>query len=368
MLFAATGLIFLASCDKGGDPEPKATETLMQLIDSQPNLDSLKKYIQFAPKVVEKLNAAVGSEGTFFAPNNAAFQNLIASISGGGDPLPLESVNPTIMIDVLEYHFSSMQYTLKELTAGTPIGTLQGEEIGIAIVNDEPTLLTGSTTANIAIVSEVKGTNGVMLVTGSVLIPPTWGARLVPLLGTNGGTIMLGADFSSLAYGIQKADTFATVSQLPTIISRLIGTADNTVFAPVNPVFEIAAAGAGVTVPQYLAGLSGQSWYGLILNHIVMDDVAGSAITTGVPLTTALTADGVNFNVLLPFVDATGGINPDAVGRIYLDGNGDVDLAAVLGGDPSTLANLDGYVAVPDASVTSNGRVHAFAGVLAPPQ
>src|SRR5690606_38168044 len=103
-----------------------------------------------------------------------------------------------------------------------------------------------------------------------VIVPPTIGDLLVKTLGTVAQPLLLAADFTTLAAGIQMAEQFAATNSLP----RLLGTLDNpgvliddefiTVFAPTNGVFQAASLTA--------SSFNGQQWYGIILNHIVAGD------------------------------------------------------------------------------------------------
>jgi len=273
-----------------------------------------------------------------------------------GFPADIRSINPDIVKGVLAYHVSATRYEAADLPEGTVVGTVQGEDI---TVNADGTLLTGATNTAIEIsTADVKATNGVVHILASVMIPPSVGASLTPILGTNAGTILLGANFSDLATAIGLADAFAAEAGAPTLTSILAGTTEHTVFAPTNETFAAAAAGAGVTVEQFLASLTGQQWYGVVANHVVLSRVLPEDLTTGASFPTALEGSRIlvfNNTELVPAANGLG---------IYLDGNGDVDLT-----DPATLANLDAEVVAPASAigtVAANGRVHVIAGVLLP--
>ena len=357
---------YVDNSDDEDDTQGEPTSNIWELVESTDGLDSLEKYLNVYPDLVATLEA----EGTFtlFAPDNNAFISLLAT---PGFPSNISSINPDIIKNVLAYHVSTTQYLAADLTAGSEVATAsQGNEK--IVVNSDGTLLTGSSNSAIEITSaDKKATNGVMHVVGSVMIPPTVGATLTPILGTNAGTLLLGAPFSVLAQAIQKADAFAEENSLTTLVSILSGETTHTVFAPTNATFAAAAdaqegigdgdgTGTDAEVQAFIDALSGQSLYGMIANHVVLDEVLDTDLTTGATLTTAFTLDGQTYGSLTIFNNTEAIPAQNGVG-IYIDGNGDVDLA-----DQSTYGNFDAEVAVPNAAVNPNGRVHVIAGILSP--
>ena len=327
----------------------------MEIVTNTAGLDSLEKYLNFYPDVVATLSGT--GDFTLFAPDNNAFINLLAT---PGFPQDIRSINPDIVKGVLAYHVSTTRFEAADLSAGTAVTSLQGEAIE---VNTDGTLKTGSTNGAIQISeADIKATNGVVHVTATVLIPPSVGASLTPILGTNAGVLLLGAAFSDLAAAITVANAYATENSLPTLTSILAGSTAHTVFAPTNATF---AAGQ-ITAESF----TGQQWYGIIANHVVMADVTADTLTS----TTAQTT-GVTFNSALLIDPANGTYNPlfffyaDAAKQngigVFIDSNREF-----LGGfDPTNAASyaiFNGEVALPNAAVTANGRVHVIAGVLAP--
>jgi uncharacterized surface protein with fasciclin (FAS1) repeats len=345
---------YVNNSDDDDDTQGEPTKTVWELVQSTEGLDSLEKYLGVYPDLV----ATLGASGTFtlFAPTNDAFKSLLET---PGFPKNIESINPDIIKNVLAYHISVTSYLKADLTSGKQVTTLatgQGVDVNSVdkiVVNADGTLLTGSSNNAIAITgANKKATNGVMHVVSSVLIPQTVGAQLTPILGTNAGALLLGADFSILAQAIFKADTFAATNSLTTLVSIFSGTTYNTVFAPTNATFNAGS----VTAATY----TGQQWYGIIANHIVMDEVLDTELTTGATYNTAFTLDGQTYGKIQVFNNTAAIPAQNGVG-IYLDGNGDVDLA-----NPETYGGFDAEVALPNAVVNPDGRIHVIAGVLAP--
>lgn len=356
MLFSLSALVIFTSCGEDGEdepePEPEPTETIYQLIESTGGLDSLKKYLDFYPDLVATLSGS--GDFTLFAPDNNAFVGLLAT---PGFPADIRSINPDIVKTVLAYHVSASRFEAADLASGTTVSTVQGESI---TVNEDGTLLTGATNAAISVTTaDIKATNGVMHVLASVMIPPTVGASLTPILGTNAGTLLLGANFSDLATGIGLADAFAAEAGVPTLVSILAGQTTHTVFAPTNETFAAAAAGAGVTVEQFVASLTGQQWYGIIANHVVLDTVEPTDLVTGATFPTALEGSQLLVFNNTEAIPAQNGLG------IYLDSDGNVDLQ-----DPTTYTGFNAEVVAPASAigtVAANGRVHVIAGLLTPP-
>jgi uncharacterized surface protein with fasciclin (FAS1) repeats len=163
---------------------------------------------------------------------------------------------------------------------------------------------------------------------GNILIPPVQVFSVVAEhLGKVSQAILLGADFTTLAAAINKADEFAEGAGQATLKSILSDeSATLTVFAPVNQVFETA----GIT----LAAFTGEQWYGLIANHVLMETVLAADLS-GVYTSAA----GSPITVL-----ESGGLDSDGE------------------------AGAEATIAVPDAFISQvNGVVHAIAGVLVLP-
>ena len=366
MLFSLSAMVVFVGCDSGEEEEeqePDPTQTLMEIVNTTEGFDSLKKYIEFYPDLVAALSGT--GDYTFFAPDNNAFVGLLAT---PGFPEDIRSINPDIVKGVLSYHVSTTRYESADLTAGLSISTLVPNEN--IVINEDGTLKTGSSNPAIEITeADVKATNGVMHIIGSVMITPTVGATLTPILGTNAGTLLLGAPFSSLAYGIQQAEAFALSNSLPSVIGTLAGAATTTVFAPTNETFAAAAAQSEVTVEQFLGSLTGQQWYGMILNHVVIGSVAPADLTS-----TAAQTTGVTYESALVIDQASGTKNPlfffyaDAAKRngigLFIDSNR--EYATFNPVDPATYAIFNAEVVLPDAAVNGTSRVHVIAGLLSP--
>ncbi len=339
MLTVVFGLLFTTSCDED-DEEPIPTMTIVEIATSTPGLDSLAKYLSVYPDLVGLLGG--NGDFTVFAPTNDAFIGLLQT---PGFPSNITSINPLIIKNVLAYHVSTTRYEASALTAGVEVATASEGSESI-IINDDGTLLTGSSNAAIVVLqANIKATNGVIHTIGSVLIPPSVGATLTPNLGKTSGAVLLGADFSTLASALIKSEQHAATSDLiPSLIGVLAGTTAHTAFLPSNATF---AAGE-LTADSFTA----EQWYGIIANHVVLDEVGPALLVQGKTMTTALGATLTVLTAEAPTDPARGILT-----GIAIDSNGDTTPEAQVAVPSSASPSL----------VTSNGQIHVIAGVLLPP-
>lgn len=246
-------------------------------------LDSLHKYLSIYSDLVSLLDGT--TEYTLFAPNNEAFISLLAL---PGFPADIRDINPDIIKGVLSYHIVAGTSLQSDLTSGTELTTLftntQGNPDDKIIVNADGSLKTGSTNQAIQIVdADNRATNGVVHVTGTVLIPQTVGASITQLLGTPAGTVFLATDFTYLAQminnadeGVAAQDQIRTLLATPSFEDAATSTVSRTFFAPPNAFFEAAAAqSGGITVEQLIASFGtgeASAARAILLNHIVTED------------------------------------------------------------------------------------------------
>ncbi len=314
--FGLLSMVYLSSCNKDNNNKETPTQTLWELMQSTTGLDSLTKYISLYPDIESTLKGT--GSFTFFAPTNDAFASLMAT---PGFPSNIAQINPDLIKSVLLYHIADQAYSKSQLTSGTSVTTEESEDI---TVNSDGTLKTGATNPSIEIdQADLNATNGVMHTTKSVLIPPSVGATLTPLLGTVAGTLMLSADFSDFAKAIQKADSFIPPGESPIVSMFASTTSQVTVFAPPNEVF----SQGNIKISDYTDTV----WRYIILYHAI----AG----------TKKLADLTQRSY--PSLSYLGE-------SVYLTSS-------------SGAAYVNGYpIVVPDASPASNGIVHVLGGFLVP--
>ncbi len=337
----STSALFFTSCgddDSSSTPAPTpATQNLYEILGSKSELSELKGFIDDFG-----LASALQSTDptTFFAPNNAAFDKLRVTL--GTDDLA--TVNPAIIEEVLKFHvIAGNALTKEQLVGQVTVVTVQGESIEMNNgATNSGTIKTGGSDDEVNILeADINATNGRMHVVETILIPPTIFASIGVNLGKLSQPILLGADFTTLAAAIAKADEYATGASLPTLTS-ILSSDDSTytVFAPSNGVF----TAAGITIDTY----TGEQFYGIIANHVVSGVVAAADINTVGQQLSTLAGGTITVLTLDAPTDPDNGI----LTGIALDSNGDT--------------TAEGQVAVGDAFNASNGVLHVLAGILVP--
>jgi uncharacterized surface protein with fasciclin (FAS1) repeats len=364
--------IGITSCDDDdGDDGPKVYDgTVLQLIsDSKYKesstvtddkaLDSLAKYINLYPELTAMLSGS--ADVTLFAPSNKAFKNLLAT---PGFPANISLISPDVIENVLAYHIVNGEERKADLTAGTTLSTNFTDPMApgaaqIITVNTNGTLKAAPNATNTDIdivVADNLANNGVVHIVESVMIPPSTGAVLVPILGTMAGTVLLGKDFTYLASLVMKADAGfaegANLNQKKIVTLLALPTSANpngsTFFAIPNAVIT-AIAGGSANVQAFLDGFDATEARALLLNHyvagtkFVVTASGGSTTITNDATTDAVSGTDLTFKTGLP----TSANNPYGV---------------IVTVDP---ANTSKYAPIVVKDVShSNGIIQVIAGML----
>jgi len=297
--------------ENGGAPEPDPTQTIYQILQNAPGLDSLARYIQSYPDIISLINSS--GNLTLFAPDNSAFENLLST---EGFPNDIRQINAEVIKGVLFYHLLLNGLSDADLVPGSILPTaFPGEFIRI---NLDGTLKTGSAAnAKIELIRKnIRATNGYVHMVGDVLIPPTIGSTLTELTGTVAGTILLYGNYSILANAILKADSSLAPEQIP--LMEILRDQEVTLFAPPNEVFK--------ALELETEDLSGSQWREIVRYHIL----PGTVVISRLLERSYATFQGEKlFNTAGKFIN----------------------------GFPIT---------IPDASPAANGTVHVLAGLLKP--
>jgi len=248
-------------------------------------LDSLVMYLDRPQFADLKAVLSGTTEVTLFAPSNTAFKNLTA-LPGLTDP---DKVNQDIIKAVLAYHIVPGKKTSSDLTAGASLNTMytvSGTPDVIKVNADGATLLTGSSNDKIVITTKDQlTTNGVVHTTATVLIPNAIGAQLKNILGTIAASVLLGSDFTYMAYLINKSEVGATASN--SVTAKLSDrTAKLTFLAVPNAVVTLTAAAAlekenptQAEVMGWLATFTADQARDLLSNHIIIGQYTVGAST-----------------------------------------------------------------------------------------
>jgi uncharacterized surface protein with fasciclin (FAS1) repeats len=318
LIMTAVSFTFTA-CDDTEDAEPAPEDSILEIVASSDNHTQLDFFLKKYPNLVTVLEG--NGPFTLFAPNDGAFASLKVILGVES----LESVNAAVIEGVLAFHVHSGLVLRSEMTSETSLTTAQGEAITF---NGEGNIATGGSNPNVLFGAEILATNGVVQVVETILIPPTVFATIGANLGKVSQTVLLGADFSTLSAAIFKADTYATAENTTLLTAVLAGTDEVTVFAPINAVF----AGAGITLETFTA----EQWYGIILTHVVSGNFSAEALGGAL-------AQGNNTLTTLAQTN--------------------VQVAPASFQDTPTLS-VGGAPVVAADIISSNGRVHAIAGIV----
>lgn len=152
------GLILgLSACS--GNTETLPTETIAELVESDPQFSGLLELLEIA-----NLKATLSEAGPFtlFAPSNDALKKLETS-----------PANEEEYRQLLLYHVLDQKLEAKDITASGTLTTRQGESLSYAVADDGVTLTDSRSNAVKVVKTDIKATNGVIHVIDKVLFLPT---------------------------------------------------------------------------------------------------------------------------------------------------------------------------------------------------
>ncbi|MDX2443078.1 MAG: fasciclin domain-containing protein [Bacteroidales bacterium] len=215
--------LFATSCEKDDDTEPAPTNDIMQIVDLNAGVSTLKAAIDAAA-----LRATLKEEGPFtvFAPTNDAFAAL--------DPTVVAYLlaTPAELTKVLTYHVVSGNIMSGDLTAGT-VETLNGENVTVDLSNGVK-INDATVTA-----ADVEASNGVIHLIDKVLLPEN--------LDLSGMEMSI----AELAIGNANLSSLVAILSLPGLSDILAAAADDnanlTVFAPTNDAFSAVLNALGLS-------------------------------------------------------------------------------------------------------------------------
>ncbi len=216
------GLIMFTSCNDDDDViEFVPTNNIVELAQATPQLSKLEAALIKYPDLVNLLSGS--GNFTVFAPNNNAFDDLLAAI-GQTD---INDIPEDVLKNVLQYHvYASAALESSMVTSGT-IEMANGEDAVVVADNN------GVSIANAQVILvDAIGTNGVVHIIDSVMVPPS----ISPIVGTIVAPAYFNKDFTTLIAAVQAAD--------PSILELLLSNGPNdnglTLFAPTNDAFTAA--------------------------------------------------------------------------------------------------------------------------------
>ncbi len=275
---------------------------------------------------------------TVFAPTNDAFARSLNELG-----LTLDDVvgDIDLLTSILTYHVIDGSVYASDLSDGLEAETINGATFTVNISDDGVTLVDGMSREVNIVTTDIEGTNGIIHVIDSVILPPMEAemdssdesmasetiADIV-IAGSEGGNSDRDG-FSYLLAAVQNAD--------PSVLAALSGEGSLTVFAPTNQGFINLTAALGLTPKQLLSPQNEAVLTQVLLYHVVPSET-WAADVVGLP-------DGSSVSTLLPDTQNAFAVYFDSTGTPYL--NNGVNLVAT---------DIE----------ASNGVVHIINDVLVP--
>ncbi len=134
--------------------------TVFEVIRDTPELSQVYDFFEAAGSLEDLLPQ--GQTFTIFAPSNTAVEALdIAALQEFAELVQLN--------EILQFHVVLETFDLEDLEQGMRLGTLQGEKLTIAQLEDGSTTVSGG----MVLTSDIEGIDGIIHVIDTVLIPGT---------------------------------------------------------------------------------------------------------------------------------------------------------------------------------------------------
>lgn len=147
------------------------TQTFYDAVSANPDLSTLKQFIDASAGAKDLLNAA--SSGTLFAPSNAAFTALEPVLAEVQLNVALLVQNAALTERLIKYHYDSSTVFSAAINGNTTLSRVEGGDISFGINNGTISVSDGedSTTAATVTWPDVFTSQGVIHVIDNVLVP-----------------------------------------------------------------------------------------------------------------------------------------------------------------------------------------------------
>ena len=186
------------------------SKSIVDIAVSNPDFSTLVAAVK-AAGLVETL--AGKGPFTVFAPTNAAFAKLPKELLAD----LLKPENKEKLVAILTYHVVPGKVMAADVVKVTEAKSVQGQAIAVKVANGNVTL-NGSSKV---IKTDIVGSNGVIHVIDSVILPPEQSAKTIV----------------ELAMGSKDLSTLVTAVKAAGLVETLAGKGPFTVFAPTNEAF-----------------------------------------------------------------------------------------------------------------------------------
>ena len=299
----------------------EVTKTIVDIAVEDGRFETLVAALQAADLV-----STLSGEGPFtvFAPTDDAFAALPDGVVAG----LLEDI-PSLT-EVLTYHVVSGTVLAETVVGLTSAATLQGEQVTIEVI-DGSVKIDGAT----VVITDIIGSNGVIHVIDSVILPTEIAASLSSPEATK--TIV------DIAVEDGRFETLVAALQAADLVSTLSGEGPFTVFAPTDDAFAALPDGVVAGLLEDIPSLTEVLTYHVVSGTVLAETLVG--------LTSAATLQGEE--VTIEVIDPNR--PPLTIGNVMIDG------ATVLITD---IIGSNGVIHVIDAVILPS----AIAASLATPE
>lgn len=249
--------------------------TIVDHVSANPGYSTLAEAIELAGLTDALSESDPSNENypfTMFAPNNQAFEMLIAELNGAFGWSSLSDIPTEVLEQVLLYHVVAGANTLAADTNGTTQATMQGDTFSI-----DGTVIDDSSYTNAGIIlTDIQAVNGIVHGVDKVLLPDE---VFQSLLGATLNLVERASDrgFTTFLAAVEKAG-----------LTSILSTDEFTVFAPNNDAFVALFATINnfgslydFNTPEELITLGDLLKYHLYAGRLMESDLTdGSTITT----------------------------------------------------------------------------------------
>uniref|UniRef100_A0A061R2Y8 Beta-ig-h3 fasciclin n=1 Tax=Tetraselmis sp. GSL018 TaxID=582737 RepID=A0A061R2Y8_9CHLO len=228
---------------------------------------------------------ALGGEGSFtvFAPTDGAFEALLGALEVTAEELLARDD----LADVLRYHVAAGMITSADLFDGQMIPTLlPGRNLTVSIPHGGPAIAIAGAAVSMA---DIRATNGVVHVVGSVLIPPPLQPSAFELVTPTEEppaetfAAALPATVVDIAAGYSTFSTLVVALEASNLMSMLRGEGPFTVFAPTDGAFVALLEALGATAEELLAR---DNLADILRYHMAAGMVTGADLAEGLQIAT----------------------------------------------------------------------------------
>ncbi|MGM0552090.1 MAG: fasciclin domain-containing protein, partial [Bacteroidota bacterium] len=252
MLLVVTFSFTFTACEDDDDDNTPPVVEMENIVEIAAGDQDFSLLVQALTKA--DLVSTLEGDGPFtvFAPNNAAFEQLLADLGISSlDDLTAEQLTP-----ILLYHVVSGKVMSSDLTDGY-VSTLSPgpNDSKVSVLVDAGNVVLNASSD--VIQADVEAENGVIHVIDEVLLPPT----VVDLAVDNG-------NFTSLVAALIKAD----------LVSTLEGDGPFTVFAPTDAAFADLLSDLGASS---LDDIPAEDLIPILQQHVVSGNVRSTDLSSG---------------------------------------------------------------------------------------